>query len=123
MMSLSILRPRLDKQGTGLHPADVDAALQLGELRSMTRDGGVIQTRLPFAVDAAALRDSVGKEISVVRAPLTPASASPAHMPHAHMHMPTSPQAHMHMLHMHIHLSRVHVKVLLPKVLLCRDRL
>ena len=70
MVSLSILRSRLDKQGTGLHPADVDAALQLGELRSMTRDGGVIQTRLPFAVDAAALRDSVGKDISVVRAPL-----------------------------------------------------
>ena len=50
--SMSYLRPRVLRQGTQIHPADLDGALQLSALGSIFGDSSL---RLPFAVDSAVL--------------------------------------------------------------------
>ena len=53
------LRARSAQLGTLVHPADLDAALQLS---SLAATAGVVETRLPFAVDEALLRRVFGGE-------------------------------------------------------------
>ena len=57
------LRPRSDWQGTVVHPADLDGALQLGALDATGSDGG--GARLPFAVDVACLRGVASHAMSM----------------------------------------------------------
>lgn len=53
------LHNRLDRVGTGLHPADLDAGMQLPIAVAQHR--GQVQTVLPFAIDEAHVRCSTGE--------------------------------------------------------------
>lgn len=55
--SASQLRTRASWQGTQVHPADLDGALQLSALNAAPADGKI---RLSFAVDEACLRGARG---------------------------------------------------------------
>ena len=59
----SQLRLRQARQGTEVHPGDLDGALQLSILIMPT--GGKLETRLPFAVDTAMLQGAVGQQWAV----------------------------------------------------------
>ena len=56
--ALARLRRRRDRQGTRVHPADLDGALQLPLV--LVR-AGAAQTWLPFAVGAASLAEGIGE--------------------------------------------------------------
>ena len=55
--SLSLLRPRVARQGTQVHPADLDSALQTSHPSMLHGDRTL---RLPFAVDSAVLKECHG---------------------------------------------------------------
>ena len=61
--AMARLRTRTSNQGTQVHPADLDAAPCVGALAGTISSG---ETRLPFAVDDAQLREMQG-ELWVVR--------------------------------------------------------
>ena len=71
--ALSRLRARPERQGTQVHPADLDDGLCTSAIVSHVR---ALETRLPFAVDSAALRGSTGEQwavsacLSLSRAPM-----------------------------------------------------
>ena len=57
-LAVGQLRARCAQQGTSVHPADLDSALQLNGL--VTAPTGSSETRLPFALDDATLRRGLG---------------------------------------------------------------
>jgi acyl transferase domain-containing protein len=57
--AVGLLRTRPEKQGTQVHPADLDDALCTGALTSGS--GRDLETRLPFAVEDTLLQGTVGK--------------------------------------------------------------
>jgi acyl transferase domain-containing protein len=59
------LRPRTVRQGSLVHPADLDGALQLTATASPTGGGG--EARVPFALDTASLRSAAGELWAAVR--------------------------------------------------------
>ena len=59
------LQVRTDKQGTSIHPADLDASLQ-GCLMSLSMLDGV--TRLPFSLDKGLFQSAAGKLVVVLKA-------------------------------------------------------
>ena len=82
------LRLRSSRGGTQMHPADLDAAIQVGVLPPISN--GSSETRLPFALNGAVLKAAEG-ELWGVRA--LRLLVSPA--PHAYASRPTSqPSAH-----------------------------
>ena len=56
--SLACLKPRITRQGTCVHPADLDGALQLASWGAAESGSAQGEARLPFAVDAATLHSS-----------------------------------------------------------------
>ena len=57
---------RSARDGTAVHPADLDGALQLSAVSASSRGGGREgETRLPFAVDDAWLRSAEGEPWAV----------------------------------------------------------
>ena len=58
------LRVRAAREGTHAHPADLDDALCTGSLLAA---GGGGETRLPFAVEDALLREAAGEPLAVRR--------------------------------------------------------
>ena len=63
------LRARSARQGTLVHPADLDGAIQLSALAA--EHSAAVEMRLPFAVDEALLCGGAG-ELWAVRACLSP---------------------------------------------------
>ena len=61
------LSPRVHAHGTGVHPADLDGALQLGALLARAGEEGS-ETQLPFAVEVATMCATAG-ELWAVRTP------------------------------------------------------
>jgi acyl transferase domain-containing protein/acyl carrier protein len=60
---LGRLHRRTRREGTRVHPADLDAALQL---TAVLADGAANETRLPFSIGSAALYSACGRLWSVV---------------------------------------------------------
>ena len=63
--ALALLRRRAQWQGTRVHPADLDGALQLTSVLASGEGSG--ETWLPFAVDAALLRCAAVRLLWAVR--------------------------------------------------------
>merc|ERR1712185_396579 len=68
--ALALLRRRAQWQGTRVHPADLDGALQWTSVLARV-DGGGNETRLPFAVDEALLRGDAVRLLWTVRTALS----------------------------------------------------
>ena len=74
---VSQLRRRASQQGTQVHPADLDGALQLTGAAALAGDSDG-ETRLPFAVDEALLGGAAGRPWAVRALPLSLACPCPS---------------------------------------------